>query len=102
MATKPKKLPIVPIEPVGSGGPAPPRRLGVAGAALWHSVTAEYTIEDAGGVELLTLACQSLDRAEALREQIDADGEITRSKSGLKDHPGLKHELGARSFVART
>jgi hypothetical protein len=51
---------------------------------------------------LLTLACQSLDRAESCRAEIDRDGEIIRSKTGTKEHPLLKHELAARAFVART
>ena len=80
----------------------PSRKLGAAGAALWRSIMGEYAITDSGGLEMLTLACQSLDRAEALREHIDEDGEIVRSKAGPRDHPGLKHELAARAFVVRT
>jgi hypothetical protein len=37
-----------------------------------------------------------------LRDQIDRDGEVIRTKQGLRDHPGLKHELANRSFVVRT
>jgi hypothetical protein len=80
----------------------PPRTLGAHGRALWDSVTRDYRIEDAGGIEMLCAACQACDRAESLREQIDSDGEIIRTKAGPKDHPGLKHELAARSFVVRT
>ena len=69
---------------------------------LWRAIMSEYQIEDAGGLEMLTQACQELDRAESLREQIDADGDIVRSKAGLREHPGLKHELAARAFVIRT
>ena len=36
----------------------PSRPLGKHGSALWQAVTTEYGIEDAGGVEMLTLACQ--------------------------------------------
>ena len=68
----------------------------------WRSIMDEYQIEDSGGVELLTAACQQLDRAELLREQIDRDGDIVRTKGSLREHPGLKHELAARSFVVRT
>ena len=35
------------------------RPLGKHGSALWQAVTTEYGIEDAGGVEMLTLACQA-------------------------------------------
>jgi hypothetical protein len=62
----------------------------------------EYEIADSGGIEMLTSACQQLDRAESLREAIDQDGEILRSKAGLREHPGLRHELAARAFVVRT
>jgi Phage terminase, small subunit len=70
--------------------------------ALWKAVMTDYQITDSGGVEMLTGACQQLDRAESLREQIDRDGEIIRGKTGLKEHPGLRHELAARAFVVRT
>ena len=96
----PKKLESVKDGASNSGGP--PRKLGEHGLALWRSVMAEYAIQDAGGVEMLCQARQALDRAEALREQIEIDGDVIRSKSMLKDHPGLKHELANRSFVVRT
>src|SRR5215207_7167708 len=80
----------------------PPRHLGEHGSKLWASVHAEYGIEDAGGIEMLLLACQSLDRAEELAENIKADGVVIRSKAGLKENPLIKHELAARSFVVRT
>jgi hypothetical protein len=81
----------------------PPRSLGKHGLALWRSVTAEYDITDSSGIELLCSACQSLDRAESLRAEIDRDGEIVRFKNGtMKVHPGLKEELASRAFVCRT
>jgi hypothetical protein len=51
---------------------------------------------------MLCLACQSLDRAEALRAEIDADGQVIRSRGQIRDNPCLKHELAARAFVVRT
>jgi hypothetical protein len=80
----------------------PSRPLGKHGMALWSAVTGEYGIEDAGGVEMLTQACQSLDRAEELAVAIKRDGAIIRSKGIIRDHPAIKHELAARSFVVRT
>jgi phage terminase small subunit len=80
----------------------PPRKLGKHGAHLWKTVLDEYQIEDAGGVEMLASACQALDRAERCREAIDNEGEMIRTKAaGPRDHPLLKHELAARSFVVR-
>jgi hypothetical protein len=80
----------------------PPRPLGPHGAKLWRSVQREHHIDNIGGKELLAQACAALDRAEALREQIDKDGELLCVGSGIKDHPGLKHELAARAFITRT
>ena len=70
---------------------------------LWRAVTAEYAIEDAGGVEMLCQACASLDRAEECSAQISRDGITQRVKAGLyKEHPLLKAELACRAFVVRT
>lgn len=83
-------------------GNHPPRRLGDHGQALWDRVTGEYAIEDAAGKELLTLACQALDRAENLREQIDRDGEVFTTRNGyMKEHAALRGELASRAFVAK-
>ncbi|RWF41845.1 MAG: hypothetical protein EOS65_10910 [Mesorhizobium sp.] len=96
----PKNLTLVASNPPLTS--APPRPLGQHGTALWQSVNGQYAIEDAAGIEFLTTACQALDRAEALKAQIDADGAVIRTKAGLKDHPGLKHETAARSLCIRT
>jgi hypothetical protein len=80
----------------------PPRPLGEHGMALWRSVTSQYAIEDAAGIEILQTACQALDRAEALKAQIDADGPVVRTKTGLRDNPLLKHETASRSLCIRT
>jgi hypothetical protein len=81
---------------------APPRPLDSHGMALWDSVMAEYAIVDRGGIELLAQACSALDRAEALREAIDRDGEVIATRNGPKVHPGCKDELACRAFVVRT
>ena len=62
----------------------------------------EYCITDPGGLELLAQACAALDRAEALGEQVIANGAVVHSRSGAKPHPALAAELAARSFVCRT
>src|SRR5688572_27498485 len=80
----------------------PPRHLGEHGLSLWRSVTSEYAIEDAGGIEMLAQACVTLDRAEELAEHIAQDGVVVRTKTGLKENPLIKHELAARSFVVRS
>jgi phage terminase small subunit len=80
----------------------PPRKLEAAGRSLWNRIMTEYEITDSGGIELLALACQTLDRAESLREQINQDGEVIRTRSGIRAHPAVKDELACRAFVVRT
>jgi hypothetical protein len=79
----------------------PPRKLDAPGRGLWDRIMAEYDIADSGGMEMLCQACQSLDRAEALRAEIDRDGEVIRVRGSVREHPALKHELASRSFVVR-
>jgi hypothetical protein len=79
----------------------PPRDLGETGAALWVSIQRQYQISDSGGLAMLKLACESADRAQACRQQIDADGVMVRGRTGPREHPLLKHETAARSFTVR-
>ena len=72
-----------------------------SGRSLWDRVMSEYDITDSGGLEMLCQACQALDRAEALRSEIDRDGEVIRVRGSIREHPALKHELASRSFVVR-
>jgi hypothetical protein len=90
------------IKPAANGN-APPRTLGHHGQSLWDRVLSEYDMHDVAGRELLTLACQALDRTEALREAIDRDGELIVSRTGgLREHPSIKPELANRAFVVKT
>jgi hypothetical protein len=54
------------------------------------------------GCELLLEACQGRDRAESLRAQIDATGEMLQTARGPKENPLLKLELQTKAFVTRT
>ncbi len=85
----------------GSTAPPPPRTLGAPGLALWNRVQGEYGIADAGGVELLCLAAQALDRAESLSAAIAEDGQTIRTRSGVRAHPALRDEIANRALVAR-
>ena len=82
--------------------PAPPCKLGAVGMSLWTDIVRAYEFSDRASYETLAQACAAADRAERCREQIDADGEVIRTKAGPRDHPLLKHEIAARSFVVRT
>jgi hypothetical protein len=85
-----------------ANGIAPPRKLNADGLALWKRILNDYNVDDTGARELLCLACESLDRASALRDAIDKEGEFIQTRyGGLKEHPGLKPELAARAFCAK-
>jgi hypothetical protein len=99
MAKKPK------LELVGAStgnATASPVTLGKDGAALWRAIMSEYEIADAGGLEMLGQACGAADWVAEFAAAIDRDGPVVRTKQGPKEHPLLKHELAARSFVVRT
>jgi hypothetical protein len=97
----PKKPDLTVIEP-SSSRIDPPRKLGASGRGLWDRVQAEFRVDDPGGIELLTLAAQALDRAERLAALINEQGEVIKTRTGvLKAHPALRDELANRSFAAR-
>jgi hypothetical protein len=88
---------------IDSSAAGPPRPLGRVGAALWDRVCRDFDITDAAGIELLCLACQALDRAEACREQIDYHGEAAVNEAGyIRQNPLLRDELANRAFVSKT
>src|SRR5262245_34468317 len=83
-------------------GPEPPRPLGVHGRDLWDRVMHAYGIMDVGGIELLCLACQAIDRAESCRAAIDRDGEMICGRDGvMRRNQLLRDELANRAFAAR-
>jgi len=47
-------------------------------------------------------ACLAADRVDELAAIIDQDGARVVTKTGLRDHPCLKHELAARAFIVKT
>jgi hypothetical protein len=107
MAKKPSKPPPLTVvatgpEPVPTAAD-PPGNLGDAGRTLWAAIQAEFQITDPGGRSLLHQIALATDRAEALRQRIDADGEAIATRSGLlKAHPLLRDELANRAFISRS
>jgi hypothetical protein len=100
---KNQRPPLTVVDPTAATTLTPPRTLNRHGRALWDRIQAEYRVDDCAGVEMLTQACQALDRAEALADQIASDGEVIRGRNGmLREHPCLKAELANRAFVVRT
>jgi hypothetical protein len=100
MAKKPVPPPLTLVSSSATGS-SPTRRLGATGADLWASITAEYDIDDAGGIETLMQICAAADRLGEVAAQIARDGLTVHSKSGLREHPLLKMELGLRAFITR-
>jgi hypothetical protein len=96
-----KNPPLTLVDPT-STFTSPPPNLGSVGQKLWQSVLTDYEISDAGGLALLEQIAFAYERAERLRVEIDRDGEIVRGRNGIREHPGLRGELAARSFVARS
>ena len=90
------------LVPPGVTSPAPPRKLGPPGMALWSRVQAEYGIADVGGVETLTQICQALDDVESLTEAVERDGRTIRTRTGVKAHPALRDILAGRAFIVRS
>ena len=99
-----KKLPaLTVIDPPSKPNPlAPPPGLGEAGAKLWHAIHADYVVDDAGGLAMLQQICAAADRVAEYASTIARDGPTIRTKTGLKDHPLLRHELAAQSFIVRS
>ena len=76
-----------------AGVPSPPKDLGTVGTALWCGLLAEFEFDNRASLETLAQACRCADRAEACREQIADDGVVIRTKTGIRDHPLIKHEI---------
>jgi hypothetical protein len=62
----------------------------------------EYDIRDSGGREMLRQICEAADRIDEFRAIIEVDGATIHTKTGLRDHPLLKHELAARGFITKS
>ncbi len=86
----------------GSTRLAPPRKLGKIGQSLWQTIQSEYCISDSGGIELLMQVCGASDRLDSIGSRIASDGEVIRTKTGLRAHPLLREEVALRAFIART
>jgi hypothetical protein len=81
----------------------PPESLEEAGRRLWSAIHADYVVDDAGGLEMLTQICLAADRASQYAAAIERDGGPTiRTKTGLREHPLVKHELNVKSFIVRS
>ena len=68
--------------------PTPPAGLSEPAATWWEATRAEYSIDDAAGLALLNQAAQALDRADAARTLLEAEGLVVRDRFDQpKPHP---------------
>ena len=82
--------------------PVAPNHLGVAGRRLWTYLQAAYAIADPPGLALLLSACESRDRIEQAREELERDGISQTDRFGmLRAHPAAQIEHQARSSLIR-
>lgn len=74
-----------------------PTHLQRHGRELWRRIQAEYDVNDAGGLALLTTAAECLDRMRAAQKAISEDGEVVKDRYGqAKVHPACGLEKDAR------
>ncbi len=75
-----------------------PAHLRRDGATLWREVAAEYSIEDAAGLALLTTAAECLDRMRAAQVAIAEHGAVIPDRyGGVKVNPACALEKDARN-----
>jgi len=96
-----KKPPFTLVQGALAVLPEPPTTLGEAGLALWRSIQAQYAIGDAGGLAILEQVCGATDRIAEYRAIINEQGAVIITKSGIKEHPLVKHETAQRALVGR-
>ena len=78
-----------------------PEGLDATGAALWSELVGTYEWDDPAAYRTLLEACFAIQRAERCRKLIDEQGEVARTKAGLKSHPLLRDEVAARALGCR-
>jgi P27 family predicted phage terminase small subunit len=81
--------------------PPPPPHLSPSSAAWWTSTVEAYVLQP-HHLRLLQLACESWDRCQAAREQLDRDGlTIASEKGGIRPHPCIAVERDNKIAFAR-
>jgi P27 family predicted phage terminase small subunit len=79
-----------------SAPPPPPEHLSASAAAWWRTTTERFVLE-AHHLKLLQLACESWDRCQAARAQLDKDGLTVASERGdVRPHPCIAIERDNR------
>jgi hypothetical protein len=102
MSKKPRIHLVSDTDKAHASGPQPLATLGKAGRTLWDQIAAEFDISDINTRAMLSLICESTDRAARLRAAIDATGEVIMIRGVPKAHPAIRDEIACRAFIART
>jgi len=75
-----------------------PRHLSPAARSWFAELVKEYSIADAGGLALLTVAAEAWQRAGEARELLAREGAVVRDRFGQAiAHPAVRIEQGARA-----
>ncbi len=99
-------LAIVPVaEPVSApaGLPKPPAHLSAEAAAWWQEVVRDFALEP-HHQRLLQVACESWDRAQLARRELDAHGGVTFTDASgtIRAHPAVAIQRDASTLFNRT
>lgn len=82
-----------------SAAPKPPADLAKRGATFWRDVVSSYELRT-DERELLVEACRCLDRLDALREAVKADGLVVKDTRGRTSlHPAATEERQVRLLL---
>jgi P27 family predicted phage terminase small subunit len=79
-----------------------PKHLSKEAKRFWKELRDEYGIDDVAGLNMLRVALEAFDRAQATRKAIDREGMTLKDKFGqTKPHPLLPIERDSRAaFLA--
>lgn len=91
----------IPLPPTTEDGPAPLPLTGDR-LRLWNDIRARYVLE-AASESLLRNACEALERAAILSEQVSSEGATFKDRfGGFKVNPAATLERDFRGLASRT
>jgi len=76
----------------------PPSHLSAEAKSIWAKLCDEFTLTDAGALELLRAGLEAFDRAQSARASIDKVGMVVKDRFGaVKPHPLIPCERDSRA-----